>query len=143
MEFAVYLTDGDVVRIIRVPTFDLSVSDDEIRAERRARLGWNPSERNRDLLSAMPDPETRPAYSDLVVDSDGFIWAEESRGRTLTMTDGLPSKWNVFSPDGEWLGRVQIPHRFFVFEIGSDYVLGRRYDEEDVEHVELLRLTRG
>ena len=102
----------------------------------------NPSAMNRDLLSAMPDPEIRPAYSDLVIDSEGFIWAEESQGRTLKFTGGQPSRWTVFSPEGEWLGGVQLPYRFFVFEIGSDYVLGRRYDEEEVEHVELLRLTR-
>jgi hypothetical protein len=143
MEFKVLLAQGTVERIIRAPSFDLSVSKEEIQAEREARLGMNPSERNRELLEAMPDPETRPAYSNLVIDSDGFLWAEESRGRTLTWTDGQPSSWTVFSPAGEWLGRVQIPSRFTVFEIGSDYVLGRRYDDQDVEHVELLRLDRA
>ncbi len=142
MEFKVYSATGQVERIIRVPAFDLSVSAEEIRAERESRLGMNPSAMNRDLLSAMPDPEIRPAYSDLVIDSEGFIWAEESQGRTLWFTGGLPSRWTVFSPEGEWLGGVQLPYRFFVFEIGSDYVLGRRYDEDEVEHVELLRLTR-
>lgn len=142
MEFKAYSAQGVVERIIRAPSFDLSVSREEIQAERDARLGQNPSERNRGLMEAMPDPETRPAYTDLVIDSEGFIWAEESKGRTLTMTDGRPSRWTVFSPEGEWLGRVQIPYRFFVFEIGPDYVLGRRHDDEDVEHVELLRLTR-
>ncbi|MCJ7626944.1 MAG: hypothetical protein MUO50_01030, partial [Longimicrobiales bacterium] len=133
---------GKVERIIRAPSFDLSVSDEEIRAEREARLGMNPSERNHRLLEAMPDPITRPAISNLVIDPDGFLWVEESRGRPLTMTDGQPSHWTVFSPAGEWLGRIQVPYRFSVFEIGSDFVLGRRYDEQDVEHVELLRLTR-
>jgi len=142
MEIKVYSALGQVERIIRVPTFDLTLSAQEIRAEREARLGLNPSAMNRDLLSAMPDPETRPAYSELVIDSEGFIWVEESQGRTLKFLGGQPSRWTVFSPEGEWLGGVQLPSRFFVFEIGSDYVLGRRYDEQDVEHVELLRLTR-
>jgi hypothetical protein len=142
MEFKVYSSQGRVEKIIRVPAFDLAVSGEEIQAEREARLQLNPSERNRGLLDAMPNPRTRPAYSNLILDSNGFLWAEESRGRTLTMMGGQPSHWNVFAPTGEWLGKVPIPFRFTVFEVGPDYVLGRRYDDQDVEHVEILRLNR-
>ncbi len=124
MEFKAYSAQGKIERIIRAPSFDLSVSSEEIQAEREARLALNPSERNRGLIEGMPDPETRPAFSNLVIDSEGFFWVEESRGRTLKMTDGQPSDWTVFSPAGEWLGRVEIPYRFSVFEIGSDFVLG-------------------
>jgi hypothetical protein len=142
MEFRVYSAEGRLERIIRAPTYDLSLSTQEAQAERAARLGTSPSARRRGLMSAMPNPETRPAYSDLIIDSEGYLWAEESQGRMLRMIGGRPSDWTVFSPDGEWLGAVEIPGRFFVFEIGADYVLGRRHDEQDVEHVELLPLYR-
>ncbi|MFC1661661.1 hypothetical protein ACFL3S_09455 [Gemmatimonadota bacterium] len=142
MEFRVYSVAGQLEYVVRAPTFDLSLSGQEIQAEREARLGLNSSARRRDLLDAIPDPETRPAYSDLLVDSDGFIWAEHSQGRTLKLMGDRPSQWTVFSPDGEWLGAVELPGRFYVFEIGWDYVLGRRHDDQDVEHVELLRLNR-
>jgi hypothetical protein len=143
MEFKVYSLQGELERIVRVPSFDLSVADEEVQGEREARLGLNPTEWSRALQNAMPDPDTRPAYSDLVIDSEGFLWAQESRGRILSMTDRQPSSWTVFSPAGEWLGRVQLPFRFSVFEIGPDFILGRRYDEQEVEHVELLRLHRS
>jgi hypothetical protein len=143
MEFIEYSPEGDVLRIVRAPEFDLTPSEEEIQAERLARLGLNPSERRRRLLAAMPDPVTKPAYSDLLIDSEGYLWAQESQGRAFAMTGGKPSCWNVFSPEGEWLGRVRIPYRFAVFEIGPDYVLGRLHDDRDVERVQLLKLHRS
>lgn len=41
------------------------------------------------------------------------------------------------------LRAVRHPARFTVFEIGSDYVLGKRLDDLDVEHEQLLRFYRG
>lgn len=46
-------------------------------------------------------------------------------------------------PEGRLLGQIDLPYRFTVYEIGSDYVLGRRVDELDVEHVELYGLNTG
>ena len=92
-----------------------------------------------EIEASLPDPETRPAYSDLLVDSEAYVWAAEFHGRAETE---LPTDWEVFSPEGEWMGTVQLPARFTVFEVGRDYVLGRRLDELDVERVQLLRLFR-
>ena len=142
MEIGVFLASGELERIVRVPGFDLTLPTEEIAQEREARLGPDPTSRRRDIVAALPTPERRPAYCSLVVDSEGCVWAEKCMGRVTRMMGGGPSSWTVFSPEGEWLGETKLPARFFVFEIGSDYVLGKRYDELDLEHVELLHLRR-
>ncbi len=35
-----------------------------------------------------------------------------------------------------------MPDRFVVLEIGGDYVRGKSYDDLDVEHVQILRLSK-
>jgi hypothetical protein len=48
----------------------------------------------------------------------------------------------VFSPEGEWLGEVTMPRAVTPLEIGADYVLGLRFDEMDVEHVQILGIRK-
>jgi len=142
MELSALSASGQIEQVIRVPGFDLSLAPREVAEEREARIGPNSSARSREILAAMPDPRTRPAYCGLLVDTEGCVWAEECQGLIARMRNGRPWRWTVFSPEGEWLGSVEFPTRFFVLRVGSDYVLGNRYDENDVEHVEMLRLVR-
>lgn len=142
MEISVLSASGQIEQMIRVPGFDLSLAPGEVAEERAARSGPNSSARGREILQATPDPEERPAYCGLLVDTEGFVWAEECQGRMARMSSRKPWRWTVFSPEGEWLGAVELPTRFFLLQVGSGYVLGNRYDENDVEHVEVLRLVR-
>jgi hypothetical protein len=48
----------------------------------------------------------------------------------------------VFDPAGVYLGDVEMPERFRVFQIGADFVLGQWRDEDDVEHVRLYPLIK-
>ena len=50
--------------------------------------------------------------------------------------------WDILDPEGRWLGTIQTPTRLTIFEIGSDYVLGRYRDELDIEKVRLHTLHR-
>ena len=139
MQFEVFSPAGRLERIVRVLEVDLRVSDQEIQVERDALAGPDPPQRIREIIAAIPDPETRPAYSDLIVDSEGFVWVAEYQGRS---EQEEPNDWWVFSPEGEWLGSVQPPGRFTVYEIGLGYMLGRLLDDLDVEHVQVLHLNR-
>lgn len=142
MEYRVLSRTGELEEIVRVPGYDLSLSAEEVEAERRARLGDDPPPFTRDVMAALPSPKTRPAYSDLVVDSEGAVWLGAfDRSRTQLIR---PSErdWQVFSAVGAWLGSIRFPPRFTVYEIGRDYVLGRRYDDQGVEHVQVLELIR-
>ncbi len=141
LAFSVYGPDAALRRIVRVEEPDLRLTDEEIDAELEARVGPDPDRFTRDMHDALPIPATRAAYEDLLVDSTGHVWASTQPSwrdrREMAALD-----WNVFTPDGEWLGAVEMPARFRPLEIGADYVLGVRYDEMDVEHVLTLPLSR-
>ncbi len=140
LEIRVLDDDGGLVMIMRVPGHDLRLTADDLAAERTALMppADAPASRREPALT-MPDRETRPAYSDLLVDELGFVWAPEHHA--IVERDD-PTDCFVFGPDGEWLGTVRLPARFTVFEVGSDHVLGVRRDGNDVEHVQMLRLAR-
>ena len=134
---------GNLVRILRIPGYPLDLSDAQVAAERDARLGgYRPGSTSvfRKLAEDLPDPASRPAYNDILVDPSGAIWLELFRGES---EQDQPREWLVLDADGTWAGTVEVPRRFTVMEITMDTVLGVREDELDVEHPQVLRLTRN
>jgi hypothetical protein len=140
MTYRVIGADGSLLRIVQVPTYDLTVTPEMMEREREGYLGADPSPRLRRLLGLLPEPDTRPAYRDFFVDSEGHLWAGGLRTRT-NYDD--PWAFEIFGPEGEWLGSLEVPARFDLFEVGPDYLLGSRRDALDVEHVQLLPLLRS
>ena len=63
-------------------------------------------------------------------------------GPVSVHTFSKPSQWDVFSPAGVWLGRVELPASFTPLEIGADYVAGLWRDADDVEFVRFYRLLK-
>ncbi len=131
---------GALFRRIRVPSLDLRITQAEIDSVERAFREAQVPAGVRQLMGGIRIPERRPAYSDLLIDAEGCLWAARYFGRRVGDT---PVDWEVFAAEGRWLGTVRTPARFTVFQIGSDYILGVLRDELEVEHVQLLRLTRG
>ena len=93
--------------------------------------------------------KTLPAYGGLYVDAIGNLWTMEPlRPRDMPTvarfndTNDKPRTWSVFEPSGKWLGQVQTPGNFLVFDIGADYIIGLWRDEFDVEHVRLYTLIK-
>jgi len=140
MEIAVYRRTQGLEMVVRVPGYDLRLTPEELKAERgalRPRPGSPPV--LFEVAAALPDPATRPAYSALLIDPDGFVFAPEYHG----ITEGdRATAVAVFDPEGEWLGFVRLPPRFVPHEIGRQDILGVFTDENGVEHVQLLRLNR-
>ena len=145
MQLEEMTASGDTVRILRLAVFDLAVSEAEAVAERDARLaaptpqGRRMPPRLQQLLEDMPLPTTRPAYADMIVDPAGAIWLRPFRGMS---EGGGPESWLVLEPGGRWLGSVEVPEGFRVWDIGIDEVLGVWHDELDVQHPQVLRLNR-
>jgi hypothetical protein len=84
-------------------------------------------------------PTTLPAYTQLVVDADDFVWV-----RGFPRGTGDTALWSVFAPTGRLVAEVSVPKHLEVFEIGSNYVLGRYLDPaEAVPQVRLYGLTRA
>ena len=89
-------------------------------------------------LESLGVPATRPAYGDLKVDHEGNMWVAEYFIPGLT-----PRRWVVFRPDGWLVGRVTVPDRFSVFDIGKDWMAGLWRDELGVEHVRIHRIDKS
>jgi hypothetical protein len=84
-------------------------------------------------------PQTLPAYTALVVDSDDNLWV-----RTYPSAASAVVRWIVFSAEGVELAALSLPHTLQVNEVGRDYILGTDTDvETGSERVKLLRLRRG
>ena len=137
---------GDTVRILRVPDFPLSLTAQQVEAERQARLDIPLPQGVTSLpphlveaLENMPSPETRPAYRSMRVDPTGTIWLRPFLGFS---EEGGPEDWLVLGPDGAWLGSVEVPEDFRVMDIGIDEILGVWTDELDVQHPQVRRLSR-
>ncbi len=146
MEVREISVTGDVVRILRIPDYPLSLTDEEVAAEREAQYdvelppGATFPPQVRQFIEELPTPEARPAYSDILVDPSGAIWLELYRGRS---EQDRPQAWLVLDADGTWLGTVDVPDGFAVMDITMDAVLGVRRDELGVEHPQVLTLTRS
>jgi hypothetical protein len=139
MEYRIRSAAGSLQRIVRVPGYDLALSAAEVDAALAASRRPDIRPEVNEALKEMPRPETRPAYQELITDATGHVWAKEYRSQDVA---GTPLEWQIFSPDGAWLGEIQTPPRFAVLEIGEDYILGRRLDDLDVQRVQLLHLDR-
>jgi hypothetical protein len=89
------------------------------------------------LNEDLPLPDRVPAVQSLMVDADGNLWVE--RFRFFWETQPV---WDIFSEAGRWLGSIETPEGFDVYDIGVDYVLGRSRDDLGVERVQLFELDR-
>ena len=56
--------------------------------------------------------------------------------------ENQPIDWDVFNPEGCWLGVVTTPGKFFVMEVGADYIAGTARDEFDVPHAIVYGLQK-
>lgn len=142
-EFRVFSTDGTLGQIVRLPEYDLRVADAVRDSLRAVMLDQDLPPQLRPTMEAMANsiPTRQPAYSGLSVDPVGCVWVQEF---TLNAADPQrPRRWLVFDPSGSWMGVVELPPSFDLFEVGEDYVLGRYRDDLDVETIQLLRLLRS
>ena len=102
---------------------------DQASAEQRAGL---------ERLAAHLRPyATVPAYSAVLLDEEGFIWARRwaERGATVHELD-------VFAANGHLAARFESPARLAFLHVGRDFILARQRDELGVETVQLYRLER-
>ena len=142
---------------------DLQVGDRVLRIERAIDpIPVSPAERDHhhtsiteDLRYVDPDwewngppiPETKPVFKRLHSGRDGRIWVELSSELRDTADPSLGEKvrFDVFEPDGTYLGAVNAPADFRasinpVFD--GDYVWAVTRGELDVQRVVRYRIVR-
>jgi len=138
LEVLTYSRSGKLLRIARGPVENLALTSTVRRDYQAAELsGWPKQERELLEQAGNPMPKTIPAYTALLVDSEGNTWAKR-----FSPPGQLGNRWGVFGRDGEFLGHMVLPKELKVFEIGADYILGSVRDSLYVEQVRLYRLHR-
>jgi sugar lactone lactonase YvrE len=92
----------------------------------------------RRLYASLPKPEGLPAWQKLLVDANGYLWAEVFRPRD----DSTSFQWNVFTPEGRAVGTVELPPHLDIMQIGADFILGRWTDADGLEYVRRYSLRK-
>jgi hypothetical protein len=133
--------EGAVQRIMRTTTPLVEVTPEDVQAQKQrwlADIGRDDVRQQvAEMLEPVQGPPTMPAFSALRIDAAGNLWAQQYQ-----IQADEPVRWTVFDPDGVMLGTVTMPARFFVHQIGHDFVLGRWRNDLDVEHVLMYELTK-
>jgi len=129
--------------LIRKEHQPLLVTDADVRTVRDSLLESMSGPARRMMAMSFsnrpPPPTTMPAYAPhILIDEDHSLWVREySRPGDPRVT------WSVFSEDGVFLASADTPSGVRVLDIGSDYVLGLQYDENEVEYVQVFQLIKG
>ena len=95
-EIQVLSTEGNSIRTIRKAATTVPVSEDDIGYILPLVHTWPDTVHPRNIPGRFP--ESRPFVGQMDVDSLGNLWA-----RRGTVNEHI---WDVFSPEGEWLGGV-------------------------------------
>jgi hypothetical protein len=126
--------------IVRLQRENAPVTTEILDAYKNARL-TNVHARERAAreaqLDSLPFPETMPAYSNILVDTEGNLWVADYRP-----FGGEQPVWNVFDPSYRLLGSVETPLRLLIFDIGPDYVLGRWQEPSGTESIRIYTLEK-
>lgn len=137
-EILEYAANGRLRRIIRRDV-DLTLTDAIKARYREAELAgkWGQAkDATEQRLRTAAYPRTIPGFQRLLTDPTGRIWAQHQ-----LIAPQIPLQWSVFDPAGKMLGVVAVPVGFRVFEVGSDYILGRLRDAKGQAHIQLYTLV--
>ncbi|MEX2283558.1 MAG: 6-bladed beta-propeller [Gemmatimonadota bacterium] len=154
-----YNSRGTPQRTIRRAWQPVEITQTERRVYREARvnMGGEPGtpvspqilDQRKRLYVDEAFAKTLPAFGRLLVDAADNLWAqvpvlpsELPNNVRFHDTNAKAQEWSIFDPNGRWLGQVQTPGNLWVFDIGTDYVLGLWRDEFDVEHVRMYAITK-
>lgn len=138
---AVYDATAKLVRQIRVPMEPARFEAAELRRTRDRRLGTARTAADSARTAAMFDPSKRslrgPAFARLLLGQDGRVWMESFRLDRASSTEYV-----ALDRTGRVVGRLTSPPGVRFMEVGMDYALGVRKDENDVESVEQYTIVR-
>jgi len=135
------------------------ISDDE-RAQIRANIEFVMKEVRADFSWNGPEvPRSKPPISSLAVGLDGRLWVRLSSPSEEYEPDpaaggpthrpppvkfrGRDNLWDVFTPDGQYLGRIAAPRNVGVFAMRGNHAWGVVRDENDISQVARFRIVPG
>lgn len=144
---------GQPVRVV-VDHEPVRLHPDE-RAEWEAQAAWTRTNRAQFLAGEIPRvPAVKPAYQNLYVGLDGRIWvrrytaasrstagtAEPRPDQPPPITWHGPAIYDVFEPDGSYLGEVQLPPRTTVWVFDRARLWAVQRGDLDEQYVVAYRI---
>jgi hypothetical protein len=128
---------GDTLRVVELPDRAVPV-DPSARDEQMDWLEGMPA-RLRDQVDLDRVPSTMTEYDRILVDDRGFVWV--SAGWRPLRGSEEPATFDIFSPDGAYLGQLAFPfHPQPLPAFRGDLVVGITTDELDVPQIVGYRL---
>jgi hypothetical protein len=97
----------------------------------------DPALRDR-LVEKVPRPDSMPALVDLEFTNDGYLLVQREGHLAIQPS----SIWDVFAPEGRFLGTFQLPGNARIIQAGTDFILVLRRSEEYGQLVEVYRVRR-
>lgn len=82
---------------------------------------------------AVPLPDRAPAFTDLLSSPDGLLWFVRS------LPSARDTRLDVRRVDGTPVATLTVPFALAIFEVGSDYLLGRVESEDGEQELVLMR----
>jgi len=152
--FEVFDADGQLDRVIVRDVQPQPVTEgverlvrDALRDQMRA-MGA-PAEAMEPVLRQMEFADTMPVVAQLILESDGHLWVQQTGDISELAEDenfdlqslGLPA-WDIFDPDGVYLGRLELPQRFQPVRLIDGVLWGIQRDDLDVQSVVGMRVVR-
>jgi sugar lactone lactonase YvrE len=129
--------DGDTLRTVEKEHTPVPVTGEE-RDSALARLKWFRDQGG--TVDASRIPGTKPAFGTVYPDENGYLWVAPQRAG-----EGARLAFDVFDPDGRYLGLVEPPVDLqpFALLIRGDVMLALVDDEMDIPRVIRLRIQKG
>ena len=90
-----------------------------------------------EILDQATYAEVMPEVRDVKVDRLGNVWLAR-----YTFVGTAPTQWEVFDPDGVWLGTVTTPTGLEIHAISADEIMGLFQDEDGVSMVRVHRIRK-
>jgi len=141
-ELLVFDPRGRPTRIIRILTPPTRVTGEHLDTLLQERLSAveDPSvaPRVRSSFQEVPHAEFLPAFGDLILDSEGFLWVED-----YLLPGERVSHWTVFDTLGAPVTRLHLPPGHEILDMGEERILTLFRDELGVEFLAVLHLNRG
>ena len=122
---------GQLVRIIRRVTPAGAITD-ELR--RPVIDVW--TERGSPPYAEPAFPDSLPFFRSILLGDTGGTWVEREGGGV-----GAAAEWDVFDPDGIYLGPVLLPNGFRPHDIRGNQMVGVWRDSLDVEYLQVRRIA--
>jgi hypothetical protein len=103
-----------------------------------ARAAGTPLEERLRQLGEPVFPDSMPAYSALLTNTDGGVWARWQENPADSV-----GVWDVFDRSGALAGMINLPVRFQPMSLTAEWVAGVTRDANDVEFVDVYQWSMG